>query len=158
MVKFSTAVLGFGRMGPNREFKFALEKYWKKDISCVELLRVANQVEEEAWKLQVEAGIDRITVGDFCLYDQIATWSEMLGIVPSRFAALEQGIDRMFAMCRGIDDATALSKFPSLLPLLLPKASTIVAAPHTMFLSFWLYYCRHEEMDYIQLSLHGPRD
>ena len=39
-----------------------------------------------------------------------ATWAEYLGIVPSRFARMEPGMDRMFAMCRGCDGATALSK------------------------------------------------
>ena len=110
MVVFSTAALGFGRMGPNRELKFALEKYWRNDITSIELLSVAHQVEESAWKLQVEAGIDRVSVGDFTLYDNVATWAECLGIVPSRFTSLEQGMDRLFSMCRGINGAEALSK------------------------------------------------
>lgn len=111
-MKFSTAVLGFGRIGPNRELKFALEKYWKGDIPSDELLSVAHQVESSAWKLQVDVGIDKISVGDYCLYDNVASWAEYLGIIPKRFSHLEPGIDRMFAMCRGIDGATALSKFP----------------------------------------------
>ena len=77
MVVYSTSALGFGRMGPNRELKFALEKYWRKDINSDELLTIANQVEESAWKLQVDAGIDRITVGDYCLYDNVR-WLNML--------------------------------------------------------------------------------
>lgn len=114
MVVYSTSTLGFGRMGPNRELKFALEKYWRKEINAENLLVVAHEVEELAWKLQVEAGIDRITVGDFCLYDNVATWAESLGIVPARFGKLSQGMDRMFSMCRGIDGAEALSKWKML--------------------------------------------
>jgi 5-methyltetrahydropteroyltriglutamate--homocysteine methyltransferase len=109
MVVFSTATLGFGRMGANRDLKFALEKYWKKNISKNDLLSIAQEVEEAAWKLQVDAGIDQITVGDFYLYDGVATFAESLGIIPSRFASLEPGIDRMFSMCRGIEGAEALS-------------------------------------------------
>jgi 5-methyltetrahydropteroyltriglutamate--homocysteine methyltransferase len=109
MVSHSTAALGFGRMGPQRELKFALEKYWRSDITSDELLAVARTIEEAAWDLQTEAGIEHITVGDYCLYDNIATWADMLGIVPTRFSSLEQGIDRMFATCRGIDGAEALS-------------------------------------------------
>ena len=109
MASYSTAALGFGRMGPKRELKFALEKYWRSDITSDELLTVARVTEEAAWDLQTEAGIDRIAVGDYCLYDNVATWAETLGIVPSRFSSLEQGIDRMFATCRGIDGAEALS-------------------------------------------------
>ena len=98
-------------MGENRELKFALEKFWRRDIAAADLLAVAHQVEQSAWTLQVDAGIDRITVGDHCLYDNVATWAESLGIVPSRFASLEPGMDRMFSMCRGIDGAEALSKY-----------------------------------------------
>jgi len=108
-MKLSTATLGFSRMGPNRELKFALEKYWKKDTTASDLLKVAHSVEAEAWKLQTDAGIDRIAVGDYCLYDNVASWAEYLGITPSRFAALPPGMDRMFSMCRGVDGATALS-------------------------------------------------
>jgi 5-methyltetrahydropteroyltriglutamate--homocysteine methyltransferase len=110
MVRFSTSTLGFGRMGPNRELKFALEKYWKGDLSVDELVSVANEVEVLAWRLQSDAGIKKITVGDCCLYDNVASWAEFLGIIPERFSHLEPGIDRMFAMCRGVDGATALSK------------------------------------------------
>mmetsp|Transcript_18241 Transcript_18241/g.27005 ORF Transcript_18241/g.27005 Transcript_18241/m.27005 type:complete len:158 (-) Transcript_18241:16-489(-) len=111
MVVFSTSALGFGRMGENRELKFALEKFWRNDIAATDLLAVAHQVEESAWSMQVDAGIDRITVGDYCLYDNVATWAESLGIIPKRFASLEPGTERMFSMCRGIDGAEALSKY-----------------------------------------------
>jgi len=105
----TTGCLGFGRMGPKRELKFALEKYWRGDIDSEELLRVAANVEESAWSLQVDAGIDKIAVGDYCLYDNILQWADWLGIVPDRFSHMEQGLSRMFAMARGIDGAPALS-------------------------------------------------
>lgn len=97
-------------MGPNRELKFALEKYWKGDIDAAVLLSTANQVEELAWDMQNDAGIDKITVGDFCLYDNVLQWSEWLGIIPSRFTGMKPGVERMFAMARGVDGAPALSK------------------------------------------------
>ena len=110
MVTYSSACLGFGRMGPNRELKFALEKYWKGTITAKELLTVANSVEDQAWALQTEAGINKITVGDYCLYDNVLQFSEWLGITPSRFGAVKPGLDRMFAMARGVDGAPALSE------------------------------------------------
>ena len=82
-MKLSTATLGFPRMGPNRELKFALEKYWKGSIKADDLLTVAHDIEEQGWMLQKKAGIDRITVGDFYLYDGILAWNEMIGFVPS---------------------------------------------------------------------------
>lgn len=105
----STAALGFPRMGPKRELKFALEKYWKGKINRDEMINVARSVEESSWKIQKDAGIDRITVGDYVLYDLVAQWVEWLGIIPERFSKMERGMDRMFAMCRGVDGATALS-------------------------------------------------
>jgi 5-methyltetrahydropteroyltriglutamate--homocysteine methyltransferase len=107
----STAALGFPRMGPKRELKFALEKYWKGVISRDELISAAHVIEESSWKLQKDAGIDRIAVGDFCMYDNVVTWVERLGLVPERFASMEAGMDRMFAMSRGMEEATALSKY-----------------------------------------------
>jgi 5-methyltetrahydropteroyltriglutamate--homocysteine methyltransferase len=109
-MKLSTATLGFPRMGPNRELKFALEKHWNCALSEADLLTVARSVEEEGWALQQATGIDRIAVGDFALYDAVLMWTEMLGMVPAHFAHLPRGTARLFAMARGIDGAPALSK------------------------------------------------
>jgi 5-methyltetrahydropteroyltriglutamate--homocysteine methyltransferase len=113
MVNFSSGALGFGRMGPNRELKFALEKYWRGDTDMAALITTANQVEDLSWDMQRDAGIEHITVGDYALYDNVLQWLEWLGIIPSRFASMAPGIDRMFAMARGVDGAPALSKFHS---------------------------------------------
>jgi hypothetical protein len=110
MVKFSTATLGFSRMGPNRELKFALEKHWKGQLDEAGLIQVANEVEDLAWTMQVDAGINKVTVGDFCLYDNVLQWADWLGVVPARFQSMEGGMERMFAMARGVDGAPALSK------------------------------------------------
>jgi 5-methyltetrahydropteroyltriglutamate--homocysteine methyltransferase len=106
----TTASLGFPRMGPNRELKFALEKYWKGTILQDDLLQVAQSVEDSSWTLQQQAGLTKITVGDHHLYDLVLMMTESLGIVPNRFAHLAPGIDRLFAMARGVDGAPALSK------------------------------------------------
>ena len=113
MTTVLTSTLGFPRMGPNRELKFALEKFWKGACTEQELLAVANQIEEQAWKLQQEAGINRISVGDHYLYDMVLTWTESFGLCPKRFQHLDAGLTRFFAMARGIDGAEALSKFTS---------------------------------------------
>jgi 5-methyltetrahydropteroyltriglutamate--homocysteine methyltransferase len=115
-MKVSTGTLGFPRMGPKRELKFALEKYWRNDINQEDLVTIANQIEEQAWMLQKQASIEHITVGDYYLYDGILQWVEMLGIVPQRFHFLNhhnanEPFRRLFAMARGINDAPALSTF-----------------------------------------------
>lgn len=109
----STSTLGFPRMGPNRELKFALEKYWKGLIKDKALADIVASIEGQAWALQKAAGVDRITVGDHYLYDGILTWTEYLGVIPARHKHLKAGLTRMFAMARGVDGATALSKYLS---------------------------------------------
>ena len=104
-MKISTATLGFPRIGPNRELKFALERYWKGGDET-ELWNVAHTIERQAWTLQTA---DRVTVGDYYLYDGVLEWADALGIVPERFRQLH-GTARIFAMARGVDGATALSK------------------------------------------------
>lgn len=109
----STSTLGFPRMGPKRELKFALEKHWKGQLDENSLSEVAHSVENESWKLQQAEGFDRITVGDHYFYDGVLSWTEFLGVVPARFQQMKPGMGRMFAMARGVDGATALSKYPS---------------------------------------------
>lgn len=110
MTSISSATLGFARMGPRRELKMALEKHWTGAIGIEELLKVTHEIEALAWNAQ--AGIDRVTVGDYYLYDGTLSWAEWLGITPTRFAHMEPGFARMFAMARGVKGATALSKSP----------------------------------------------
>jgi 5-methyltetrahydropteroyltriglutamate--homocysteine methyltransferase len=109
-MKLSTSSLGFPRMGPRRELKFALEKHWRGDLDLSGLLAVSNAVTDKAWELQKNAGIDRITVGDNYLYDGVLTWTDALGIVTTRYRELPSGTVRQFAMARGKDGMTALSK------------------------------------------------
>jgi hypothetical protein len=151
MVKFSTAALGFSRMGPNRELKFALEKHWKGQLDEAGLIQVANEVEDMTWSMQTEAGIDKVTVGDFCLYDNILQWADWLGVVPARFQSMEGGMERMFAMARGVDGAPALSKSNRVF------ASNIFTFTPSNLLSLSLLSFRHEEMVDKQLPLYGPR-
>jgi hypothetical protein len=107
----ATCTLGFPRMGPNRELKFALEKYWKGILDTASLLQTAKKIETAGWDLQKDAAIDFITVGDYYLYDMVLTWCESLGLCPKRFQHLQPGVDRMFAMARGVDGSEALSKY-----------------------------------------------
>ncbi|CAM9473892.1 unnamed protein product [Discosporangium mesarthrocarpum] len=104
----STGALGFPRMGPNRELKFSLERFWRGTITEDQLLSVARGIEEKSWTLQTDAGLDKITVGDYVLYDTMVAWTEYLGAIPERFSSLSPGNARMFALARGVKGATAL--------------------------------------------------
>lgn len=97
-----TAVLGFPRIGPDRELKRALERHWSRDGSLEELEHVARHVRRGHLDMAREAGIDVIPSNDFSLYDHVLDTAVMVGAVPDRFAEIgSTGHDRYFAMARG---------------------------------------------------------
>lgn len=103
-----TGSLGFPRMGPNRELKFALEKYWRGALDAAQMRAVAEKTETQNWQAQVDRGIERIAVGMFSLYDHVLDWTFYLGTEPERFRKITNGMDRYFAMARGVDGIPAL--------------------------------------------------
>ncbi len=96
-------VLGFPRMGLNRELKWALEKYWRGEIPETDLVSVADELKQRHWDLQAAAGMDLLPVGDFSLYDHVLDTIAMLGTVPERFAwdGKEISHKTYFHMARG---------------------------------------------------------
>ncbi|MEO8892049.1 MAG: 5-methyltetrahydropteroyltriglutamate--homocysteine S-methyltransferase, partial [Coleofasciculaceae cyanobacterium] len=102
-----TATLGYPRIGKNREVKKALEAFWSGKLNAETLLQAVHEVEATNWKMQIEAGIERIGIGDTTLYDHVLDWSIRLGLIPDRFLHLS-GLEQYFAMARGKDGTPAL--------------------------------------------------
>ncbi len=102
-----TGTLGYPRIGKKREVKKALEAFWSGKSDEATLRQIVAEVETANWKTQLEAGIDRIGIGDASLYDLVLDWTVRLGIIPDRFQNLS-GLDRYFAMARGKDGIPAL--------------------------------------------------
>ncbi|MBP1585656.1 MAG: 5-methyltetrahydropteroyltriglutamate--homocysteine S-methyltransferase, partial [Lachnospiraceae bacterium] len=97
-----TAVVGFPRVGKNRELKFATEKYFKGEISEQELLNEAAQIRKYNLSRESAAGIDHISSGDFSFYDGILDTAFALNVIPARYKALQASdLDTYFAMARG---------------------------------------------------------
>ncbi|UYZ83481.1 5-methyltetrahydropteroyltriglutamate--homocysteine S-methyltransferase [Entomomonas sp. E2T0] len=96
--------LGFPRIGRDRELKKALEAYWKGDISEAALQQVGKELRAAHWKIQQQAGIELLPVGDFAWYDQVLTHSLMFGVIPERHQNKEGKVtlDTLFAMARGV--------------------------------------------------------
>jgi len=96
-------VLGFPRMGINRELKWALERFWRGDTGEAELLAVADELKRRHWTVQADAGMDLLPVGDFSLYDHVLDTAAMVGAVPERFGHTggEVGLATYFRMARG---------------------------------------------------------
>ncbi len=47
-----TFISGFPRMGPNREYKWAVEKYWRGEVSEEELLEIVETQIINSWTVQ----------------------------------------------------------------------------------------------------------
>lgn len=99
----STHILGFPRIGAQRELKFALERYWRGEIDRAELEGWGRKLRARHWQQQAEAGLAWVTAGDFSFYDHVLDTSVMLGCVPARYGAPEGQVelDRYFRMARG---------------------------------------------------------
>ncbi|KAI1411266.1 cobalamin-independent methionine synthase [Hypoxylon sp. FL1857] len=97
-----SAVLGFPRMGVNRDLKKATEAYWAGNISQADLLTEAKRLRLAHWKIQKDAGVDIIPSNDFALYDQVLSHIQDFGAVPERYSSANlDRVDEYFAMGRG---------------------------------------------------------
>ncbi|MDZ8118271.1 5-methyltetrahydropteroyltriglutamate--homocysteine S-methyltransferase [Pontiella agarivorans] len=99
-------ILGFPRIGSQRELKFALEAYWRKTCTETELQQQAAAIRLRNWTLQKKAGLDYVSVGDFSLYDHVLDMSVVLGAVPARFRSSGKfTLNTYFDMARGNAEA-----------------------------------------------------
>lgn len=97
-----TSVIGFPRIGENRELKKSIEAYWKGSSSLDEMRATAASLRAKHWKIQKDAGIDLIPSNDFSYYDQMLDTAILLNVVPKRYRDLGLGAeDTLFAVARG---------------------------------------------------------
>lgn len=97
-----SAILGFPRMGVNRDLKKATEAYWAGNLSQADLLAEAKRLRLAHWKIQKDAGVDIIPSNDFALYDQVLSHIQDFGAVPERYSSANlDRVDEYFAMGRG---------------------------------------------------------
>ncbi|KAJ6311019.1 hypothetical protein OIU76_015691 [Salix suchowensis] len=96
-------VVGYPRMGPKRELKFALESFWDGKSSAEDLQKVAADLRSSIWKQMSDDGIKFIPSNTFSCYDQVLDTTAMLGAVPPRYGwnGGEIGFDVYFSMARG---------------------------------------------------------
>ena len=97
-----TSVIGFPRVGKDRELKFASEKYFAGEVSAQELEQTAKELRAYGWKNQKDNGISFIPSGDFSFYDNMLDTTVLLGATPKRYRDLGlSALDTYFAMARG---------------------------------------------------------
>ncbi|EMD40778.1 hypothetical protein CERSUDRAFT_62756 [Gelatoporia subvermispora B] len=98
----ASSVLGFPRIGANREVKKAVEAYWAGKISADELTKAAADVKKASWTSLKERGVELIPSGDFTLYDHILDHSAAFNVIPKRYLGHNLSpLDVYFAMGRG---------------------------------------------------------
>ncbi|NPA66890.1 MAG: 5-methyltetrahydropteroyltriglutamate--homocysteine S-methyltransferase [Epsilonproteobacteria bacterium] len=100
-------VIGFPRIGEQRELKKALEAYWSGKNNFEEVKNTAKQLRQKHWQYQHDAGITYISTNDFSLYDNMLDMAITLGAIPKRFQHLNDEA-LYFAMARGTKDAVAM--------------------------------------------------
>ncbi len=81
----TTHISGFPRIGAKRELKFALENFWKGNITEADVQKVAKEIRTKNWQAQYDAGLDFVAVGDFSFYDHILDTLLLVGAAPKRF-------------------------------------------------------------------------
>ncbi len=109
-----TSIIGYPRIGPSRELKFASENYFKGKLGIDELIRTGADLRAAHWQIQRENGVTFIPSNDFSFYDGVLDTACLFNIVPERYRALGLGeLETYFAMARGYQggqgDVKALS-------------------------------------------------
>jgi 5-methyltetrahydropteroyltriglutamate--homocysteine methyltransferase len=102
-----STVLGYPRIGAQRELKKATEAYWAGRETAAGLEQTAAGLRRQTWETLRDAGLSDIPSNTFSLYDHVLDTAVMVNAVPKRFAGLA-GLDAYFAMARGADGITAL--------------------------------------------------
>src|SRR5437879_1815996 len=98
-----THLLGFPRIGAQRELKFALESFWRGESDAAQLHGTAAALRRHHWALQRDAGLTHVVAGDFSLYDGMLDLSVLLGALPARFGFDAKALTpaQFFTLARG---------------------------------------------------------
>jgi 5-methyltetrahydropteroyltriglutamate--homocysteine methyltransferase len=105
----TSTVHGYPRIGRDRELKKVTEAYWKGEVTAEKLHATARTLREQAWRTLQHAGITEIPSNTFSFYDHVLDTIELVDAIPERHRnAVDNPLDRYFAMARGTDDVQPL--------------------------------------------------
>lgn len=97
-----TSVIGYPRIGKDRELKFASEKFFAGELDEAGLQAVAKQIRKEDLLKQKEAGITYISSNDFSFYDNVLDAAFLFNVIPQRYKDLGLSeLETYFALARG---------------------------------------------------------
>ncbi len=95
---------GFPRIGKNREFKKAIEGFWKGELTEAQLAEAISSLEKE--RIRVYAGsVDLFPAGEMTLYDKMLDTAIIFGVYPR-----PKDLNGYFDLCRG-KSALEMSKW-----------------------------------------------
>ncbi|PPR43793.1 MAG: 5-methyltetrahydropteroyltriglutamate--homocysteine methyltransferase [Alphaproteobacteria bacterium MarineAlpha6_Bin2] len=101
--------LGYPRIGPNRELKWSLESFWKKEINETKLLEDISRIKKDNWIIQKKSGIQHVPSNDFSLYDHVLDTCLVVNAIPDRYKRLKNKknfLNLYFAMARGFQSGS----------------------------------------------------
>ncbi len=98
----NTSVIGYPRIGKDRELKFASEKFFNGELDEAGLLNAAKAIRKEDLLKQKEAGITYISSNDFSFYDNVLDTAFLFNVIPQRYKDLGLSeLETYFALARG---------------------------------------------------------
>lgn len=104
-----STVVGYPYIGPKREWKRIIERFWKNELTEHEFEAELKQLRIDRLKHQQDLGLEYITVGDFTKYDRMLDLAVMFNLIPKRYDVLENPTknELYYAMARGAKDVVA---------------------------------------------------
>ena len=98
----TATIVGFPRIGENRELKFITEKYFKHEATEEELKERAKDLRKYDRKLLLDSGLTNFTSNHFSFYDQMLDAAFLFNVIPENIAELDlSDLDKYFALARG---------------------------------------------------------
>lgn len=98
----TATIVGFPRIGENRELKFITEKYFKHEATEEELKERAKDLRQHDRKLLLDSGLTNFTSNHFSFYDQMLDEAFLFNVIPENIAELDlSDLDKYFALARG---------------------------------------------------------
>ena len=95
-------IIGFPRIGENRELKRVTESYWKKEISKSDYLDNVRVLMNNQLKKESEYKLCQIPVLDYSLYDMVLDTIVLLDAIPEEYKELNlDELDTYFSLGRG---------------------------------------------------------
>ncbi len=99
------SVIGYPRIGAQRELKKWTESYFSGKLSGEALQKNAAELRARHWSCQREHRIDFIPANDFSFYDTMLDTAFLLNAVPERYRQLDlDPLDTYFAMAKGYQE------------------------------------------------------